>query len=445
MREVPQDLILQPPTEVLDVVVIGTGNAGELGLGAGTNVTTHPELIPKLDVDKPFAFKAVQVACGRRHAIALTNDFGIVTWGANEDGALGRSTGCATNTEFNTAGQPNDLYQPHDVPDIVSRANFPPGTQFKQVAAGHAFSLALTHDGQVYGWGTFMDLQGNKAFGFDDWGFIIQRQLTPALIRGLVGVKITQIACGANHALALDDDYRVWTWGNNENCQLGRRIFDWRHMDIFIPRRIHRVRYAWRIASGDNHSFALDIRGNVWTWGLNDYSQTGLGAAAGSVVKEPTPIRWLKNRGVVVIDGGAHHSAAVTATGQCFAWGRLQGGRLGIGLTPEQVGENDEEEPVALDQRGAVLLRPMQANNIGPAAWVACGTDHTVYVKTDGGVVAAGSNSHGQVGRLRSGPEVSFARPIEDGAVQGRKLWWAGAGEQFSMVAGFAQQPGSLF
>lgn len=85
-------IVNQAPTEVLTVLVFGNGDAGELGLGPVEREADRPRLKPFLDPDSSSAFRVVQLDCGGMHTIALTEDNKIVTWGVNDNGALGRSS-----------------------------------------------------------------------------------------------------------------------------------------------------------------------------------------------------------------------------------------------------------------------------------------------------------------------------------------------------------------
>lgn len=134
------------PTEKLNVYVFGDGEAGELGLGTG------PET---LEIEKPVlnrnlcssAVGVVHVAAGGMHAVALTHDNRILTWGANDDGALGRDT---KQTNDDSESNPRE-----STPTDIAIQDFAPGAVFTQVAAGDSTSFALTDDGKVWGWGTF--------------------------------------------------------------------------------------------------------------------------------------------------------------------------------------------------------------------------------------------------------------------------------------------------
>ena len=139
------------------------------------------------------------------------------------------------------------------------------------------------------------------------------------LSRGLSNV--TQVTCGANHELALDAKGVIWAWGCGEQNQLGRRLFGRRYMECLNPHPIE-IKHAKYIASGEYHSFAIDKKDNVWAWGLNSFGEAGYAKAASNdsaLLPYPMKIPGLCGKGVAQLDGGAHHSAAVTADGQCLA------------------------------------------------------------------------------------------------------------------------------
>ena len=85
------DIINEAPTQRLNVYVFGEGTAGELGLGTakGTTDVKRPRLNPNLNADK---VGVVQIEAGGMHVVALTHDNKVLTWGVNDQGALGRDT-----------------------------------------------------------------------------------------------------------------------------------------------------------------------------------------------------------------------------------------------------------------------------------------------------------------------------------------------------------------
>jgi len=115
-----------------------------------------------------------------------------------------------------------------------------------------------------------------------------------------------------------------------QQSQLGRRLSPRREKQSYIPTRVEIARNNIKyIGSGPYHSFAVDGKDNVWSWGLNSYGEAG-NYTEDVGEQYPTKIDELAGKGVTVLDGGSHHSVAVTAKGECYVWGRLDGGQLGV-------------------------------------------------------------------------------------------------------------------
>lgn len=189
------------------------------------------------------------------------------------------------------------------------------------------------------------------------------------------------------------------------------------------------------IASGEHHSFAVDSKDNVWAWGLNSYGEAGYAGSAGDDSAHlPYPIKVpdLSGKGVLVLDGGSHHSAAVTKDGQCLVWGRIDGGQLGVRFTPEQL---KDATLIRYDEYGKprICLRPVFVP-IKDVVDVGCGTDHTIFITREGKGYSSGFGSQGQLG-LGSEDDQDVAQEIVGKNLKDRVLTWASAGGQFSAIA----------
>jgi regulator of chromosome condensation len=148
----------------LDIYVVGDGESGELGLGPKSiddkppTGVTYPRRNKLLD-----AFGITQVAAGGMHCVALTAKNDIVTWGVNDNGALGRDTTWEAPTKDIDAGSDSDdssddgdLSPKESTPTIVSQIDLGKGAHtFVQVVAADSASFALTSTGSVFGWGSF--------------------------------------------------------------------------------------------------------------------------------------------------------------------------------------------------------------------------------------------------------------------------------------------------
>lgn len=263
---------------------------------------------------------------------------------------------------------------------------------------------------------------------------MIQRR--PVLLSGLK--KVTKLAAGANHVLALCSNGAVFAWGAGQQHQLGRRIVQRTKLNGLVPREFGLPKAMTDIAAGDTHSFAIHKSGRVYTWGLNNYGQTGIAAGAGgdeAVVLHPTIVQSLGQQGskLVCIDGGQFHSIAVTEDGKCLSWGRLDGFQTGIQI------DSLPEADVIRDERGRrkILTRPSRVGDF-QALCGAAGTDYSIAITRDGKAYSWGF-SDGYRNGQGTDDDIEVARIMNGKAIAEKKLVWAGAGGQFSLLAGEAR------
>ena len=265
----------------------------------------------------------------------------------------------------------------------------------------------------------------------------IQRK--PSLITSLK--KIKHIACGDNHVLALDANGRVYAWGSGQQNQLGRRIIERLSKNGLEPREFGLPKGIQSIACGSYHSFAVGKDGKVFAWGLNNYGETGVEAHTQLQIQrdeEPTictpkVVESLIGKEIVCIDGGAHHSVAVTQNGDCLVWGRLDGFQAGIKI------DSLPSDAVIKDERGhpRILVRPTANPSINRAVWAAAGSEHCIAIIDQGKAFGWGFNVCYQTG-VGGSNDVEVARLINAAVVRDQKLIWAGAGGQFSVLASIA-------
>ena len=155
-----------PPTEKFDIYVCGDGESGELGLGPKPIEGKKPTHVKRPRRNRCLdatTVGVVQIAAGGMHCVSLTHDQKIVTWGVNDNGALGRDTTWEAPTrdidqESNSEDSDNegDLNPKESTPIAIPAKSFGKVTPtFVQVVALDSASFALTSEGLVYGWGTF--------------------------------------------------------------------------------------------------------------------------------------------------------------------------------------------------------------------------------------------------------------------------------------------------
>ncbi|HJL16936.1 MAG TPA: hypothetical protein RMH99_14825 [Sandaracinaceae bacterium LLY-WYZ-13_1] len=160
----------------------GQNERGEIGLPAGSRVHEPRPLpgVPRVD----------QLALGFAHSCARLGAE-VWCWGDNGHGECG-------------VPEP-DLVPPTRVEGLPSNV----ATLF----AGWSATCAILETGRVLCW-------GENGYGQLGDGTRIGR-VAPTEVRFAPGVRVVQMAAGANFACAVDDEGRVWCWGDNARGQLG--------------------------------------------------------------------------------------------------------------------------------------------------------------------------------------------------------------------------------
>ncbi|XP_068993941.1 regulator of chromosome condensation isoform X1 [Neodiprion pinetum] len=355
------------------ILSFGQGDVGQLGLGEDVHEKTRPAVIPEHE-------DIVDIAAGGMHNACLNKDGKVLSFGCNDEGALGRDTSKEGSETF---------------PGFVTLPE-----KAVQVTAGDSHSAALLEDGRVFAWGAFRDSHGNM--GLTPRG----NERLPVEI--LPGVKVIKIASGADHLVLLTGKGQVYTCGCAEQGQLGRVaarsadrhsrygithlltpglitlkatkkllfqdiwtglyctfVKEYHHGEIYVfglnnyyqigltEAIVHPYPQvsktfsgrAWKhISSGQHHTIALDEMGQVFTMGRKEYGRLGLGPNC-TDAKELVPVPALKSIKCIDACTGSTQSFAVTSAGELYAWGMGSSGQLGTGK------EEDVETPVVIKGR----------------------------------------------------------------------------------------------
>jgi len=190
---------------------------------------------------------------------------------------------------------------------------------------------------------------------------VIKLQKDPMLIPDLK--NIVQLSVGYDFCLALDVEGTVFSWGNGEQCQLGRRLVQRRRTAALVPTRVALPKKKIIfIHTGSDHAFAIDSDRNTWAWGSNNFGQTGIASGAGpgrSIIITPQKVTALVGKNMKVIQGGIHHSIGVTEGGECFVWGRMDGAQMGLDITKIPL---DDPSLVMVENGGPCILCDLLAS-----------------------------------------------------------------------------------
>jgi len=211
-------------------------------------------------VSLPAYTRIRAVGAGSFHSLAVTTGGHVLAWGSNNLGQLGNAT---------TTGSAAPVF-----------VHLPAGVHAVAVAGGDDYSLAVTSDGRVFAWG--FNGEGQLGNG------TTTTSIVPVQVHLPAGTRVTAIAAGGDDSLAVTSDGRALAWGINDTGQLG----DGSTTDRSVPVLVHLPAgtRVTGIAGGDFHSVAVTTDGRVLAWGFNDEGQLGNGTATSSSVPVPVDL-----------------------------------------------------------------------------------------------------------------------------------------------------------
>jgi regulator of chromosome condensation len=257
------------------------------------------------------------------------------------------------------------------------------------------------------------------------------------LIPGLQ--NITMISAGSDYVLALDADGTVWGWGDGEQHQLGHRVVVRRRHESLLPALAGLPKKKFSaIFAASNHAFAIDKNGDTWAWGLNNFGQTGIKDNVGkdnATILPPRKVPSLIGKNMKMLDGGSHHSIGITHSGECLVWGRMDSAQIGIDFATLPL--DDPSKVTLVDGKPRILLEPT-ALPIPNCVYAAAGSDHNLVATAEGKAYSWGFNPLNQVGQ-GTDDDVPVATLLNNTASRAQKITWVGAGGQYSMLAGPAE------
>jgi alpha-tubulin suppressor-like RCC1 family protein len=246
----------------------GDNERGQLGLGSTESVSVFTKV--------QFYQRVQQVACGWEHSVLLAEDGSVYATGHGSKGQLGFGAGQQSCQKFTKVALPKRI---------------------KQVCCGVWFTLALTEEGQIFGWGSNRDrclAEEPIACFFDP--------ITLSFQHG----DVIKLSAGHRHVVALRSDQTVLGWGDNRFQQfpsIAERAIDcfagWHHSVIQVSEfecliygkndynqlahvdpsvTCNRIRFQdaiKRIAVGSDHTLVLLSNGELLSFGWNEHGVLG--------------------------------------------------------------------------------------------------------------------------------------------------------------------------
>jgi len=324
----------------------GQNNYGQLGLG---NITSYssPKQVGNLTI-------WLNISSGQYYTSAIKTDGTLWTWGLNNSGQLGLNN----TTNYSSPKQVGSL------------------TNWSLVASSSGTTLAIKTDGTLWSWGANSNGQlglGNRTNysspkqvgSLTNWLTVVTQNNSTLAIKtdgtlwswglnayGQLGLQNTtyysspkQVGASTNWSkvttayygftIAIKTDGTIWSWGRNNNGQLGLGNITY----YSSPKQIGALT-TWSKLSQTKWSSTLAIKtdGTLWGWGTNNVGQLGTGAV--SNYSSPKQIGSLNNWSFVEV---GLFSLAIKTDGTLWGWGDNSQGQLGLSNTtgyssPKQIG-----------------------------------------------------------------------------------------------------------
>jgi alpha-tubulin suppressor-like RCC1 family protein len=279
----------------------------------------------------------------------------ILSWGKNNSGQLGSGVTTYTSSPVSTVG------------------GF---TDWIQVSAGSAHSIAVRSNGTAWVW-------GNNAIATLGDGTAVTRSSPVSVVGGFT--DWIQVSAGSYHNLGLRSNGTAWAWGSQGFGQLGDGTTTLRSSPVSVVGGFT----DWvELNAGYSHSLGIRKDGTAWAWGINGYGRLGDGTA----VARSSPVSvvggftdWIQ------LSAGQFHNLGLRANGTAWAWGTGSQGRLGDGTSTSR------SSPVSVVG--------------GFTDWiqVSAGGAGSLGLRADGTAWAWGQNLYGNIG---DGTTTSRSSPV---------------------------------
>lgn len=254
----------------------GRNYEGQLGNGTNTR-TNNPMCISDISGSEVNGKRIKQIRMSDRGNVLAIDDSGkVYAWGDNSKGQLG-----------------NGLTDNKSLPICISdlQNNVLNGKKIEKIFLRDANAFALDNTGKLYSWGG-----GNFSGQLGNGSSVSSK--TPMCISDIDGSelkekKIVNVILNYYVSIALDENGKVYVWGDNSKGQLGIGNTENQMLPICLNDLTGHIFYGKKITNitiaEDTNTIdfmACDYEGNAYVWGKNDQGQL----CTGDSVDRQTPI-----------------------------------------------------------------------------------------------------------------------------------------------------------
>ncbi|WP_027184816.1 RCC1 domain-containing protein [Desulfovibrio inopinatus] len=358
-----------------------------------------------------------RVACGDEHVVALAEDGALITWGygttkvptIRDDGTAGSFTHASCGSTFSVvaknlavpgAGTTKD--DPCIAASAVTAGLYLFGTGANKCGMGGAtpfqipseqtnlvgqefilsgrnadFTAIGQTDDTVYIWGD------NNSYGVHGDGTTTAKNVPTEIVSPV----FVQMSVGQTHALAIDATGAMWACGYNYWGQLGLGDRTSRNTWTQVGSDVD-----WaEVSAGYDVSLARKADGTIHAAGYGYYGS--LGVATAPLYQSIFEQIGTFNNWVRVECGMYYQCHAISSSGDLYAWGYNDSGRLGLGDTTQR-------------------NEPVQVTGVSGVKKIATNFGHTLVIDGDDLLFAWGKDDYGKLGDSNTASQPS---PIQIG------------------------------
>ncbi len=242
----------------------------------------------------------------------------------------------------------------------------PGGRKYAKISTYARTSCGITIDGEAFCWGT-------NAWGQLGAGSIVSGSYIPLRVEG--GHLFVDIATGSDHSCAIDAAGKAFCWGHNDWRQLGTGNSTASSVPVAVATSL-----TFRsIAAGSGAVCGVATSGSTYCWGANSIGQLGDGGKisfGNTFIALPNLV--VGGHAFASVDLGNQFTCAVTTGGAGYCWGS-NSGKLGIG-------------------NGTEYSSPQAVAGGHIFEMISSGANHSCGVTTTGDAYCWGTNTSGQLG-----------------------------------------------
>ena len=269
----------------------GLGTVGQIGDG-----TTISKSSP-VQIGTGISFTIVTV--GGTYAVAISTTGALYLWGLGTSGQLGDGTTINKSTPLKIGA-----------------------SSWTAVAAGTVTTFAIDINNILYSWGT----QSITATYLGDPSGLPRSSPVAVTLPSTTVNSWKSVASTISNTVAIRaTDSTLWSWGLNDNGQLG----DGTTLPYYVPKQIgSRTWGKLGRTQGASHIVAIDSVGGLWAWGFNNNGQLG----DNTVVSKSSPVQIGASSWSMVACSN-NYTVAIDINGALYAWGLNTSGQTGDGTT----------------------------------------------------------------------------------------------------------------